>query len=108
MEATAVYKRGETIGIYFEGDANHDIEVNTFTVSIINKSAIQNTIEIQKSMCTKIEDNKYYYEISNTTTKAMREGSYDIEVLIGDDYTLIPSRVGAIKIENSYSKKFVQ
>lgn len=108
MEATGNYKRGETIGMYFEGDDIHNIEVNTFIVSVINKSAIENAIEITKAMCSKIEDNKYYYEIANTVTKTMREGSYDIEIIIGDDYTFIPMRIGAFKIDNSYSKKFVQ
>ena len=102
-----IYFKGETIPIFAKGDNEHNLDVNTFVISIYNPLFIDSAIDIKKADCSLVEPNVYLYEISNSITKQMKEGKYTIEVLLGENKTLIGKYNDAFKIENSYSKKHV-
>lgn len=99
------YALGESIGMYFLGDTATDLENNDFIVSIINPFGT--AIEVLKADCAKVQDNEYYYEIENTTTKTMKTGNYKMEIYLGTNYTLIFKEDNYFELEDSYSKKFV-
>ena len=98
--------RGEDIGINVKGTAQHNLDVQNFTVLVYPDGHPEASVNIPKSNMEQKGENYYSGFISHEISKTMALGYYTIEVLVTDTENgrSIFASKGAFPLYDSASK----